>query len=213
MQDFSGLGILLRIIALGLRGGEKRQHATGDRGIVPETLQRRDDAVAPEWRAEPRNAGVGVRTLSRLCPQQVQVGDRALDPIVELIVRGHDLRRARPFLFEGAREAVRRIAVPHGSRRAVSTVRSVRVALDQQLVFGGATRLEPDVVADMAGGELGRRRIAGDMRPSHVAIEAFVRKLDDVSLDARRTQRAAPFPVQAPHLEQVGEIGIQLEYQ
>ena len=40
---------------------EEREHAPRERRVEPEQLQRRDDAVAPERRREPRNAGVGIR--------------------------------------------------------------------------------------------------------------------------------------------------------
>ena len=69
----------------------KSQYAAGDRRIEPQALQRGDDAVAAERRAEPRHAGIRVRPPRHVGDHQMQVGKAAIDPVVELLVGRVDI--------------------------------------------------------------------------------------------------------------------------
>src|SRR5262245_37339573 len=60
VQDLPGLGVLFLVDAVGLRRSEVLEDAARDTGVEPQRLQRGDDAVATERRAEPRDAGVWV---------------------------------------------------------------------------------------------------------------------------------------------------------
>ena len=91
MQDLAGLSILYRILLLCLRSGEIRQNAASNARIEPQALDRSDDTVSAKGRAKPRDTGIRIRTIRRFRPHHVKVGDRAIQPVVELFVYGKDL--------------------------------------------------------------------------------------------------------------------------
>ena len=61
VQDFARLGVLRLVELVGLRRRQVLEHAPRDSRVDPQGLERGDDPVAAERRAEPGNAGVGVR--------------------------------------------------------------------------------------------------------------------------------------------------------
>ena len=72
---------------------EETQHPPGGGRVQPEDLQRRDDAVAPERRAEPGHAGVGIRAPRRARHHHPQVRRRAPEPGVERSAGSAQARR------------------------------------------------------------------------------------------------------------------------
>src|SRR6202040_1554753 len=56
VQNLSGLSLAFRPRRDSLRGGKKSEHPPRDGGIEPQSHQRRDDSVAAERCAEPRDA-------------------------------------------------------------------------------------------------------------------------------------------------------------
>src|SRR5436309_2335290 len=66
MQHLARLRVLLGLFGVCLVCGEIRQHAARNRRIEPETLERGDDPVSPEHRAEPGYSSVRVWTVLRL---------------------------------------------------------------------------------------------------------------------------------------------------
>ena len=93
VQDFAGLGILLREHFGGLGRCQIREHPLRKLGAHPQTLERGDDAVAAEGRVEPRNAGIRIGSARQLGRQHVQVGHRPVDPGVDLAVRRPQVAR------------------------------------------------------------------------------------------------------------------------
>src|SRR4030095_7480956 len=94
-------GIALWIDAVRLQRREMLQHALRERRLYPEELERREDSVPPEHGAEPRNAGVRISSVRRVGDEQIEIVDRAVEPIIELLVR-----RAHAALVGSRRDAM-----------------------------------------------------------------------------------------------------------
>ena len=90
VQDLAGLGVRFGPLLRRLGGGQELQDSPGDRGIDPQQLHRRDDAVAAERGAEPGDAGVGVSPVRGVSDQHVEIRDRATQDLVQDLVRGRD---------------------------------------------------------------------------------------------------------------------------
>ena len=114
VEDLARLGVALGIDFRGLVGGQIGQDAAGQGRVEPEAFQSGNDAVAAEGRAEPGDAGVGIRPGRRLRDHHVQVGPRPVHPVVEAFVaaaedEGASRRRAAGRLgFRPGRRAGRR---------------------------------------------------------------------------------------------------------
>src|SRR5256886_17585400 len=76
----------------GLGSCQVRQDATCDRRVKPQTLERGDNSVPAEYRAEPRNTSVRIRAIGRFRSHHVEIGERTVQPIVELFVPRKNLR-------------------------------------------------------------------------------------------------------------------------
>src|SRR5271154_1159244 len=90
MQDLSRLRIPFRVKAGGLRGCQIGQDSFGNLRRQPEELQSGDDSVAAEDGAEPGHPGVGVEPELRLDQKHTEIGSRAIEPIIELLIGGID---------------------------------------------------------------------------------------------------------------------------
>src|ERR1041385_5222393 len=92
MENLSRLGILLGVFGFGLRPPEIAEPPAGDSRIEPKTFQSGDNAITSENRAEPRNTGIRVRPPGGLGPHHVEIGQGAVEPIIELFVGGKNFR-------------------------------------------------------------------------------------------------------------------------
>ena len=201
VQDLARLGILFGDHRVGLRRGQITEHARREAGIHPQHLERGDDAVAAECRAEPGNARVRIRSVRGIGGHHLQVGDRARDPLIELLVGGrHDGVRARfvePARLDGGEcgvEIGRRIGDLAGT------------ALHRQREVETLVRIDGDVISCGRFRELGRRWRPGQPRPAHHIVQPLVSEYDRVALDVRRKRDAAPDPPRAADLEDVREV-------
>src|SRR6266536_633101 len=103
VYHLAGLRILLRVVGVGLGSCQVRQDATCDRRIKPEALESSDDSVPAEYRAEPRNTSVRIRAVRRFRSHHVEIGERTVQPIVELFVPRKNLRLSGAHAFERTR--------------------------------------------------------------------------------------------------------------
>ncbi len=124
VQDLSRLGILFGNHFRGLRRGQVGEHPASQPGTQPQTLESGDQAVAAKRRVEPRNAGVGIGSAGQFRGQHVQIRDRAVDPGVDLTVRGAEVARPGAEAFEiglrrasGRLRAAASVARPNRARR------------------------------------------------------------------------------------------------
>ena len=94
VQDLAGLGVAPRVVSGRLEPGEDLEGGLGERRDEGHGLQGGDDAVAPEQRREPRDAGgeVLLAGLRAVVVQRVKVGDRAAQGPVEELMVGPDVR-------------------------------------------------------------------------------------------------------------------------
>ena len=83
VQDLAGLGISGGVGPIGLVHGEVGEDAARKLRRDPQRLQGRDDPVAPEDRAEPRDPGVGVDAMPSARGEHRQVRRAAVNPFVE----------------------------------------------------------------------------------------------------------------------------------
>ena len=205
VENLAGFGVAIGIGIPGLRRGKKLQHAARDGRVDPQHHQRRDDAVAPERRRKPRNAGVRVGPVFGIGHQHGQVGHAA----------GHDIldQRARTRHAQGAivRTPQRAACLGEGLEEVAAPPfgNVVRVAGDAHEEDTLFLRLHLHVVIGKArldavgrGCELEPRAAAGAVEADIIEIHiAAVRHLDGTHA-ARRALLAACF-------EQVGEIAIE----
>ena len=78
VQHLAGLRILLRTVPVGLGSCQIRQNPTRDRRIKPQTLERGDDSVSPEYGAKPRNTSIRIRAIRRFRSHHVEIGERTV---------------------------------------------------------------------------------------------------------------------------------------
>ena len=100
VKNLARLRVLLGLFCGCLVCGEIRQHAARDRWIEPEALERGDDSVPPEYRAEPGYSSVGIGTVLRLRSHHVEIGQRTVHPVVKLFVIGENFRFLSTRAFE-----------------------------------------------------------------------------------------------------------------
>src|SRR4029077_9563417 len=81
-------------------GSEVRQNTARDGWIEPQTLQRRDDSIAPEHGAKPGNTSVRIGAVARLGSHHVEIGQRTVQPVVELFIVSKNLRFPSASAFE-----------------------------------------------------------------------------------------------------------------
>ena len=91
VQDFTGLGVGLRVEIGRLMGREPLEDAERDARIEPEALQGGDEAVAAERRRIPGDAGVRVGPFGRIGQQDREIRGRPAQHLVEHLVRRADL--------------------------------------------------------------------------------------------------------------------------
>ena len=176
VQDLAGLRVLRRIAGRRLRRRQEAEHAARQLRLEPEQLERGDDAVAAERRAEPGDARVRIRPGRRLGDHHLEIGERAVHPLVELGVGRADqtlpvlhLGAARPATRRSWRRCCRRAArggvalIAHlapdrqqqrrPSRAAAARARSAR-----------ATRSDPPAADRTSAARAARRRRGRDRR-------------------------------------------------
>ena len=95
MQNFSRLGIRLRIGGLRLIGGKALQHAAGDARIDPQHLHGGDEAVAAKRRRIPGSASIRISPFGRVRRQHMQVSHRPAQHLIENLIRGLNGGRVR----------------------------------------------------------------------------------------------------------------------
>lgn len=203
VNDLSGLRVEIEVLLLRLGLRQEAENALRQPGVHPENLQRGDDSVPPEGRAEPGNASVGIGPAPRLGQHHVQIGARAVQPIVELLVgRGHDTP-IRLVLFErvqrgapGRLEAERFLGnAPHLAGETNDVGRC----------FAGPER---DVEFELGFRSSRWRGLARNAGPTHDAVQPLVREGHAGLLDDRRELPAGGVAPRASDLENVGEVDV-----
>ena len=88
MQDFTRLRVRDGVDIDGLHRSQAPKNASGDRRIEPQSFERSDDPIAPEYRTKPGNAGIGIGTFGQVSLQHVKIGDATAGSLVEDLIRG-----------------------------------------------------------------------------------------------------------------------------
>ena len=207
MQDLSRLGIGSGVFVLRLVCREVRQDPARNRRIHPQALQARDQRVAPEHRAEPGNAGVGVRAFRQICDQHVEIGHGSADRFVEDLVRSLDCGGT------GGGSAQRPPGVAQRAEKEFTrgSGEAVRIATNLDEHRGPGIRIEVELEDGAVGLKLRRRGIEAQPGLPSVAVEAGVGERRGIALDPGRVKCATALASHTPHLEQVGEIRRELE--
>src|SRR6185437_14878415 len=91
VQNLPDLCILFRPILRRLSRGQKAKNASRESRIHPQHLQRRNNTVPSERDAEPGYTGIGIESLRRLRDQHVKIGERPVQPVIELLIRSVDM--------------------------------------------------------------------------------------------------------------------------
>ncbi len=206
MEDLAGLGVARGIERVGLGRGQVTEHAAREVRVNPQRLQRGNDAVAPERRAEPRHTRVRIVAVRGRARQHAQVGRRTPHPLIEPLARGFNHRVVGPRAFERlGRGAHRRFERARGDTAAFALTangqRQRRRRLRRQIVFEAH---------DTAGHRRGRLAET-DRRPAILAVQTTVAEPQLLIGGNRVEPRAAPLAAGAAHFEDVGKIGVDVE--
>ena len=186
VQDLARLGVLLDTDDLGLGRSEISKDAAGERRIDPEHLERGDDAVAPEGRAEPGDAGVGIRPVRRVGRHQRTSAERSVDPAVELLVRGRDAR-----VFAHCIRRDRCSTSANAASKAGAAGPTVAAHVTVISATAALVRVERDGEGGGCFRQGGRNRIEGQAGAADEVIEALVGELHRRTVDARRQAAAS----------------------
>ena len=100
MHYFAGLRILLRTFRVRLSSRQNAEDATCKRWIHPQALQRRNNSIPAEYCAKPWDTSVRIRPVRCCCPHHVEIGQRTIQPIVELFVLSKNLGLFGALAFE-----------------------------------------------------------------------------------------------------------------
>ena len=208
VEDLARLLLRLGVVLLALEGREGAQRLDRELGRQRQRLVRGDERVAPEGSAEPGDAGADDRVVVELDAQRVKVADRLVEDLLEDPVVAREARRARPVHLRLVAERLG--AAREGQPRAAALDAGEHrhhAHFERRLAIGRETELEDGPVV----GEIPRRRVEGDdglvVRPA----EALVREDDGAPFDARGLLPAALRPVRAADLEDVREVGREVD--
>jgi len=201
VDDLPGLRVDVEALLLRLGLCEETQDAIRQPGVHPENLQRGDDSIPSEGGAEPGNSGVRIRAAPGFGQHHVQIGPRAVQPIVELLVgRGHDTL-ARLVAFERLQRGTPRL--PEAERLLRN---APHLAGESNDVGRCLAALESDVEFELRFGNTRRGRLAGNAGPPHDAVQTFVRESHAGVPKDRRELPAGGVATRASDLEDVGEV-------
>jgi len=86
VKDLARLSVLFRVLRVRLRGSQVREDTARETGIKRHALESGNNSVSSEFRAKPGNARVRIRSIRGFGPHHVQIGNGAIQPIIELFV-------------------------------------------------------------------------------------------------------------------------------
>src|SRR5713101_9846034 len=84
VKDLARLSVLLGVLHVRLRGSQVCQDAARETGIKPQALERSNNSVSSEFRAEPGNASIRIRPIRCFRPHHLKICEGAIQPIIEL---------------------------------------------------------------------------------------------------------------------------------
>jgi hypothetical protein len=169
VQDFARLSVGGRVEVVRLIGGEKPQHAACNLGIEPQREQGRDDGVAAERCAEPRDTGIWVGSMVGFRDQHVEIGHGPADDLVEQGVCAFDSRGA-PAGPTQLTHRVLHVRQQDASLPAIENWAARRLNDDGLSPFGR----HGEAKARRAHIEPRGRRVEADERLPHEPVEAAV---------------------------------------
>ena len=228
VEDLAGLGVTPVVDGRGLPRGEDVERLDRQLRVERNRLERGDDRVAPEERAEPGHAGghVAVGAAGTLVEEEAQVRHRPGDRQVEQLVIRVDLGGgARPLVVRRDRL----VLVEVGGRREEVAGRVARVGLadrgphrpGQPAALARAERPCPaqpqpgprvrPVVARPDRLHVRRRLTEPDVRRATAAVEPVVAERDGAGDRSGREQGPARGPALPADLEDVGAVDPELE--
>jgi hypothetical protein len=192
VQHLAGFLVALVVVLRSQPPSQQPERALGHPRDERERLERRDQAVAPEQRREPGQAGGVIGVAVELGAEQLEVVERALeDPVEELVVGG-----------DGRALLVARAPRYDGRQPAVEVLRHLEVERDVDGAPGFEVELEHQL-AVAAHPRLRARRHAG--RAAH-AVAAHEREAALVAIRRRPVVRRHD-PAQLQHGHEVGAHG------
>ena len=208
VHDLAGLAVLEGAGLGRLAHGQIGQDPFGQRRVEPQHLPGRDDAVASERRREPGRARVRVRARRQIGGQQGDVGARLVQPVVEPGAARAANGGAAPPLGPHRQPRLDRVQPPAA---AVRRLAGVHAAFDEQIQFLAFGQAEHELRAGpgQAGGRLGEGQAAAPLHP----VQTLVAEGDAAPVGGRGLDRAALGSGRAADLEDVGEIGREVERQ
>jgi len=174
--------------------------------MEPEALQRGQDAVAAERRAEPGHARVRIRTFGVAGGEQCQVPARASQPRVELDVTGAQIA-ARRLRARRVRRGIRGHVVDRSvhPRTRLARNRDIEILLTARLQ---GHRERPFLRVKPRG-----RRLERDRRAAQDPVAPAIGKDRARAQQLGREILAALGALEPPHLENVAEVGCECDRQ
>ena len=208
VQDLPRLRVALGRGLGRLRGGQEAEHAAGDLGRDPEDLHRGEDPVASKRRAEPGHAGVGIGAVGRLGDHHLQIGDRAVQPLVEIVAGGVDAAAREGGVAELGRQRGQGVLVRHRGRGL-----RAQLARDGDQQGDRLPRPQREMVAGLPAREILGRRIEGHPGPPRHPVEPLVAEHQARLAGDLVQLPSAPLSLGAAHLEDVEEVGVEVQPQ
>ncbi len=203
MENLARLRVARLVMPGRLRGGQVAEHAARERRVHPLKLQRGDDAVPSERRAEPWHAGVWIEAFRTLGHHHGDIRGRSVEPFVELVVRAGNPALLRPQSRLCGARVFERIGV-----RRRHTMDLAGLAGDGHVEERRVAGVQFDRQRQDSGADRQRRRLADDRCPPQDAVESPVTEDQMVTHELIAQPLAAPLPCGAAHLEDVGEIRV-----
>lgn len=209
VQDAPGL-LLGRLVHLAaLVGGQEGERVARELGGEGQGLVGGDERVAAEGRRVPGDAGRQQAPLAVGQRERVQIADRLVQRLIEERVGALDARAGHA---KGAVELPDRgapLVERQPRRRQLAHLADARV--DPQLDGGALVGAEVQLEAGAAALEAKGPRLEVQLSLVAAPVEAAVAPDDAVGLDLRLLVGAAPGAEGAADLEDVGEVGGELE--
>ena len=206
VQDFSGFRVLLGYFLRGLRFGQIFQDAFRHPRRGPEAFERGDDAVAAEHGAEPGHSGIRIRAFRIVFDEHPKVRRRAVEPRVETFAGSCDVALFAASVFRVAYQGPERGVIGNDAVRVCVTLAGNR-GVDRGFLFG----FQRNAKQSFARRKRRRLRRKLQARAAKHAVQPLVREYCGASVNVIGQPFALAGALGAAHLENVGEVRIELE--
>jgi hypothetical protein len=201
---FTDLCILLGSISFAWVAARWTTHP-GDTWIDPQELECGDEAIAPERGTEPGDAGVGYGPSGYLRPS-CEVGKRAIQPGIELLIRSHNEAIVSSGEIERSFYLDKRALI-----RKITLDSLVDFTGDRKIPLDDFSRRQQRIEADLTGMNCRRNGCTANGDPSLHMIQPLIPDRHSILECEGLQASASPVSLRSTDFEHIGKIGIHGE--